>query len=416
MISFWRIFSLEFTALVRSKTLALLAVAGTAWMFALPYLIRGDGTVDGARELYVHYSLGGVFALVVVAMIATGTGAIAGERTAKRLQLTLVRPVSRFSVAMGRILAEVTCGALVLALAALILAFKTDLSRPCNHVLYPVMPSPAEEAKVMYGTFMADPDTPVAIKRAKKSTVLRILAQRAVDHYQTIATNATTTWKFREVGDGRKLAVRMRFTNQLEMRQDVLGEFRLGDGRVTVSNITQAVIMLPLVGSVGSATELAFDNRGKNTLMLRPRKDLNLLVEADGFGFNLVRAYVAMVSILAMIAAICILLSTGLGRSVAIFVAFVTLAVSEMSPSVIDQYPDELESNPIDRIGLCITRFSAEITRPISELSPMSALATDECVELKQVARFVAVNLVTVPVLAALLAAFLMPRKESDMV
>ena len=41
-------------------------------------------------------------------------------------------------------------GAFVLALACAALAFRTDLSAPCSHVLKPVMPSPQEEARAMY--------------------------------------------------------------------------------------------------------------------------------------------------------------------------------------------------------------------------------------------------------------------------
>ena len=70
MNSFWRIFSLEFTAAVRSKSLVLLLVASVAWMFAAPFMFVGDGTAEGVRALAVHYSLGGVAALLSVSLLA----------------------------------------------------------------------------------------------------------------------------------------------------------------------------------------------------------------------------------------------------------------------------------------------------------------------------------------------------------
>ena len=146
--------------------------------------------------------------------------------------------------------------------------------------------------------------------------------------------------------------------------------------------------------------------------MLRPRKDINLLVSADAFGRNLCRAYVALLAILAFIVSVGTFLSAGLGRPVALFVAFVTLIVSEMSPSVVEQYPDELETKTVDRIGLYITRFAAEVTRPVSAAAPLEALAQDECVEPATVVRLAAADFLLVPIFLSLLAALILPRKQ----
>ena len=421
MISFWRIFWLEFTGFVRSKSLALLVAASVLWMFGLPLVLRGDGTADGARELYVHFSLGGVFALLVVALLASATGSLAREREAKRLQLTLVRPVRYTLIVLGKILAHVACGAIVLAIACAILAFKTDLTRPCNHVLSPILPTPREEAKAMYESYMKDPETPEQVKRTKKAIVLRLLENRAVDRYEAIPTNACASWRFERFdGFEKNLMVRMRFTNQYEMRQDVRGKFTLGDYRGVVSNITQAVLTIPLTSHTSQTSQtfqtsqgsLSFVNEGKTALMLRPRKDINLLVSADVFGRNLCRAYVELLAILAFIVSVGTFLSAGLGRPVAMFVAFVTLIVSEMSPSVVEQYPDELETKTVDRIGLYITRFAAEVTRPVSAAAPLEALAQDECVEPATVVRLAAADFLLVPIFLSLLAALILPRKQ----
>ena len=425
MISFWRIFWLEFTGFVRSKALALLVAASVVWMLGLPFVMKGDGTADGARELYVHYSLGGVFTLLVVALLASATGSLAREREAKRLQLTLVRPVRYTVVVLGKIFAHVAVGALVLALACGVLAFKTDLKRPCNHVLSPILPTPREEAKQMYESYMKDPNTPEQVKKTKKEIVLRLLENRAVDRYEAIETNATMTWKFgglesleslESLGGLGGLAVRMRFTNQYEMRQDVRGTFTFGGYQGVVSNITQAVLTVPLTGRTldgrPETGELVFENQGTSALMLRPRKDINLLVPADAFGWNLLRAYVVLVAILAFVVSLGTFLSAGLGRPVALFVAFVTLIVSEMSPSVVQQYPDELETNLVDRIGLHITRFAAEVTRPVSSAAPLEALAKDECVEPETALRLAAADFLLLPLLLSLLSAFILPRKQ----
>ena len=424
MNSFWRIFSLEFTAAVRSKSLALLLVASVAWMFAAPYMFVGDGTAEGVRALAVHYSLGGVAALLSVSLLASATGAIARERAAKRLQLTLVRPVRYTVVALAKIAALVAVGALVLAVAVAIEACRSDLSRDCRHVLSPAMPTPREEAATMYEAFMKDPATPIQVRRAKKSVVLRLLAQRSLDRYDTVATNDTIRWTFKlkDALPGDGLSVRLRFTNAYDLRDDVRGELtlRAGDSVWTgsVSNITQAVVEIPLNSlasqsqdSPVAAAELSFRNLGRSPLMLRPRKDIELLTPADGFGWNLLRAYIELVAMISLLVSFGVFLGAGLGRPVALFTAIVALAVSEMSPSVIEQYPDELETDRLDALGLYMTRAAAEATHPISSLEPLARLSEDACVERREVVRTSFASFLFAPLLLSMLAALAIPRK-----
>ena len=409
MRAFLEIVRLELTALVRSKSVAFLLVASVVWMLAFPHLVRGDGTAAGAHELDVHFSLGGVFVLLVVSLLASATGSLARERAEKRLQLTLVRPVGRFALVAGKILAHVAVGAFVLAASFGVLACRVDLGRPCSHVLAPILPSVRESAEKMYKVYMSSTNTPERVRVAPKAAVMRILENKEIDRYETLRTNAVARWRFAAPGD----AVRIRFTNSFEMRQDVCGVLRSGAAELAVSNQTQAVLTFPFKGA---DAELSFENRGRNALMLRPRRDVNVLVKADALAWNMTRAFAALVSILALVVSVGVLLGAGLGRPVAIFVAFVTLLVSEMSPSVVEQYPDELDAKLGDRIGLAITRTAAAVTRPISAASPLEALAKDECVEPDRVASLVLANLVVLPLALSILAALVLPRKQDDLV
>ena len=157
-----------------------------------------------------------------------------------------------------------------------------------------------------------------------------------------------------------------------------------------------------------------FENLGSSALMLRPRRDINILAPADSFKWNLLRAYLEMVAVLSLIVSFGVLLSAGLGRPVALFVAIVALIVGEMSPSVVEQYPDELETNVVDGIGLAITRFAASVTKPVSSLAPLGALSRDECIEPREVAHLVISNIVLAPLLLSLLASLAMSRKRED--
>jgi len=431
MNSLWRIFWLELTSLVRSWTVLMLLAASLAWMFAMPRLVTGDGTVEGFRELFVSYGLGGVFTLLVIAILASATGSIASEREAKRLQLTEVRPVSAFAIAWGKMLALAAAAAFVLAFPCAVLVCSSEYAGiKCSHVFRPQLESPEEEAAKVYDAFMADPDTSPVIKRARKSTILRILAQRAKDHYQTVHTNSVASWTFPGFAEWAKAnpsvepSMRLRFATDFSQHSDVRGLVSASGFLGTVSNVTQTAVVIPMrrealaSGGTGAATAKAaadvvsFANMGGNAVMLRPRQDVELLIPADAFAWNVLRSYVVMVAVLMLVAAIGVFLGAGLSRPVALFVAFVLLIVSEMSPSVIDQYPDQLESDAVDRIGLAMTRAVGRMSKPVSELSPISPLADNDCVEARDAAWAFAVDFCALPVAFSLLSAFLLRRKQ----
>ena len=420
MISLWRIFWLEAVSLVRSWTALMLLVASLGWMFAANFVLVTDATDAGKREMLVLYGLGGVFALLVVAVLAAATGAIATERESKRLQLTQVRPVSPFAIAWGKFLALAAVAAAILALPCATLLVSSEFSdRRCSHVYRPLLESPKEEALKMYDVYMADPETPPMVKKAKKPVVLRILEQRAKDHYQTVQTNETASWTFPGLYDWSngnpfvEPAARLRLSNTYSMRDDVYGTILANGFFGIVSNITQTAVTVPLrlCRLEWNHDVLSFRNMGDKPVMLRPRQDVELLVPADSFAWNLLRSYVVMVSILALVAAFGVFLGAGLSRPVALFVAFVMLIVVEMGPSVIEQYPDSLETNAVDRFGLSIVRAVGTCAKPPSALSPLSKLAADDCVEPKDALGTFAADFVLAPLVLSLLAAFVMRRK-----
>ena len=420
MISLWRIFWLEAVSLVRSWTALMLLVASLGWMFAANFVLVTDATDEGKREMLVLYGLGGVFALLVVAVLAAATGAIATERESKRLQLTQVRPVSPFAIAWGKFLALAAVAAAILALPCATLLVSSEFSdRRCSHVYRPLLESPKEEALKMYDVYMADPETPPMVKKAKKPVVLRILEQRAKDHYQTVQTNETASWTFPGLYDWSngnpfvEPAARLRLSNTYSMRDDVYGTILANGFFGIVSNITQTAVTVPLrlCQLEWNHDVLSFRNMGDKPVMLRPRQDVELLVPADSFAWNLLRSYVVMASILALVAAFGVFLGAGLSRPVALFVAFVMLIVVEMGPSVIEQYPDSLETNAVDRFGLSIVRAVGTCAKPPSALSPLSKLAADDSVEPKDALGTFAADFVLAPLVLSLLAAFVMRRK-----
>lgn len=270
----------------------------------------------------------------------------------------------------------------------------------------------------MYKSYMDDPSTAPEIKRAKKSLVLRILTQRAIDHFQTIDAGGTAQWSFNipESFQAHDVSAQIRFTNLYDMRSSVFGRFQLDDRSGIVKNITQSILSVPLKSENLEKTQLcgnktlSFENEGNRAVMLRPRKDVRLLIPADTLGMNLVRSVVELTSILGFVIALSVFLGAALSRPVATFVAIVLLVITEMSPSVIEQYPDELETKMVDRVGLVLTRGAEKATRPLSSLNPLEALSRNECVEWQDAFEAAIVNLILAQLLFSLLSSFVLPR------
>ena len=163
---------------------------------------------------------------------------------------------------------------------------------------------------------------------------------------------------------------------------------------------------------MSSATlDLVFKNSGREIIMLRPRRDLELLTPADAFCCNLARATVQMLSTIALLAAFGMFLSAAVSRPVALFTAIVAVIVTMMAPSVVTQFPDEMNTKFTERFGLAISRAICTITSTVSESQPISDLATDTCIEWLALARSVAVNVVAIPAALLAAAAFIVRRK-----
>ncbi len=411
MSSFWRIFSLEWRSLARGKTLTIVTALSLGWVALARVFVRGDGTAEGAREMLLRFSLSGAATIVAVSMLVAAAGGLAKERDAKVLQLSLVRPVWPWTLALGRIMAISAAAAAMMFLAmALHLAVNGTLESGCFHVFRPILPSPEEEARTIYEFYMNDPNTPAAVKKASKDVVLRLLAQRAKDNYLTIPAGDVATLKFapQDREDG---AVRLRFTNLYDQRRKVDGELAFGEAKSAIGNITQAVNVFPLEGRL-SGEELTISNNSKDSIMLRPRRDIVLLTPADGFVANFLRSYLQLCALMTLMISFGVALSSFLGRPVAIFTVIVALIVSEMSPSVIEQYPDELETDKIDKIGLVFTRFAAKAAHPVSAMNPIGALAENEAVEWAELLRNLIAAVILAPALLSLIPALALPRKQ----
>jgi hypothetical protein len=156
---------------------------------------------------------------------------------------------------------------------------------------------------------------------------------------------------------------------------------------------------------------LSFTNTGRNDVMLRPRRDVELLVPGDSFMANSIRASLEVLALSGLLAAFGLFLSAALSRPVALFTAAVLLAATMMAPDAVSQFPDEFNATVGEKVGLAISRAVMTFTSAISDVTPVSDLASSKAIDVAGLSTAMAFDLVLIPSLLLALAAFLLRRK-----
>ena len=408
---------------------ALLALTALAHLF-LPAVVRSDGTDSGGSELFLRVVPGSVYMVLCVALLACACGLVARARESHRLALTVVRPVSAGAVVLGPLMALV-------AVAAVVLAFNAGLTcarggwPDSRHVYVPDLEPPEVAARQMLQEILASTNTSEEVRSTPQHRLLSILIGREADRYEVIRPGGTLELPFpaEAAGTSDGVVVRIHFSTRFNLRTSLSGEMSFGKWSAAVTNNTQSFLEIPLAvaqerdppGAVATSCDppvvetpkLVFRNTGRSEVMLRPRRDVEVLTPADSFGMNMLRASCEMLCVIAFLCAFGLFLSSALSRPVAIFTALVALTVTEMAPAVLSQCPETLDLPFTDRIGLWLSRGVVFATSAVAKTEPISDLATGTYVKWADVGRAFLVDALAAPLALLSLAAFIVRRRAS---
>ncbi len=415
MRAFLQIVKLELISAVRSKMMVLFAVSSAAWMIFGRNFIKGDEA--DVYQLSVRYLLGIVFSVVMLSLGSAAAGALATDRAAKRLQLTMIRPVPHSVIAMARSVAITLVGAAVLAFALILLWAFEGRGRMCDKIYSPVLEDPLKAAEAEFEEMYASNEMlrQAVDEVGDKTSFIKYLESRKRDQYADIAPGATASWEFDGVPeDADNFSVRVRLLHRIGLPGVAVGRFSFRGLSGEVDGNLKTRFSVPLDSASGDAdggNVLSFTNTSKSSLTLQPRNDLNLLQRADSFAFNAFRAWLVMTFVLMIVVSVGVFLGACLGRGVAIFAAISLLIAMVVSPSTVEDYPDPTRMNAVSRWSLRISEFSADITSPVSKFSPVSSLAADEYIGWGEVGESAAMGGLYL-VLFSLLSGFAMSRKQ----
>jgi hypothetical protein len=296
-----------------------------------------------------------------------------------------------------------------------VMQLKSGYSPPdCRvHVSPDLPPAEVSAAKAMEA-FLKSDTTPDAVKKSPRAAILALLTAKENERYEVVRPGQTIRWPFAGVPSGN-LAVKTRFSTMYSMKAPLNGLFRFKGCMGAVSNNTQAVLEVPLaVDATADANVddmLSFTNTGRNDVMLRPRRDVELLVPGDSFMANSIRASLEVLALSGLLAAFGLFLSAALSRPVALFTAAVLLAATMMAPDAVSQFPDEFNATVGEKVGLAISRAVMTFTSAISDVTPVSDLASSKAIDAAGLSNAMFFDLVLIPSLLLALAAFLLRRK-----
>lgn len=424
---------LAFRETVRSRLVAstALVVAG-----AIAVVRRATGGTDGAAfHNFTFYSLAAVEAILCVAALVAAAAAISGETRAKTLQLARVKPVPMFQLLMGRWIG--LCASLALILAVAMAAVRIVAPQPvperCSARIRPVLPSVREVAEETVAMAIRGGETNQTELSAIRRDALAKLP------FATVAFSPGEALNFRFVlprplDASRPMMLEVAFASDSYSSKPLSvvcairrAEVANSDVEVAITNITARQLVIPVdTARLGGATELALTMRhggaeGQMPVMLQPRQSLAILVPEHATSVNFIRAFLVLMPLLAMLAALGLALGSLFSLPVASFCA-VGLALSVLSAgySVSDpdilEFEDAMPPTAIQRVtrkmSVIVVRSIDFVARTATEPEPATMLADGIAVEGEEAVRSLAWNGFALPLAMLAVAAFVLERKE----
>ncbi|MBQ7188995.1 MAG: hypothetical protein IJR99_06215 [Kiritimatiellae bacterium] len=434
--------ALAFRAALRTRTVLALLVLLALVVLALPHVIRGDGTPEGALQIRLVYTLTLSFGILCLVTLWAACSLFSAEIDSARIELTVVKPVTPAQLWYGKWLALVALDALMILLVyggvyaqlrwTIHRGNWSEAQRPASRfVTHPQLPSVQEEARQVYQQWAAEKKLP---PKLSKADVLRELANKAPDRYSIISPGERVSWRFaprRAVRAGDPVQVRMRLDTEFSTSEAVSGRYLLSctdEGGHTVEtawrDFTQKAIEFTVDSrQLTAATnaplrnfELVFEHTGdekvSSAIMTRFRKDVCLLTPGGSFEANLARSALIELGVLAALAALGLTLSACLSLPVAAFTGTLLLLLFVVSDSINTVTIAEERKNIGNRIGYWVSEYVNRAVAFTSQTDPIGALADGERIGDADLFRTMVGNYLVLPALFCFGGAWILRRRE----
>lgn len=338
--------------------LGLLAVV----VLLLPASIRGDGSAEGGARVLLLYTIGLGVAILGAATLWVSASAVSCDVASGRIQLTLVKPISRLAIWLGTWLGVVLLNVLLLsvvlgavwaqlALRAQRHGGEGDSRGPAaRETLQPEVDARAA-ARAWYDRLAAHGQLPEGHQR---EAFLATLRERMDGLYVSIDPGAARTWRFDlrgvEAAGRMPPLLQFHFVTPDQGRQEVRGTLtvaarRAVDGldgtapylwRGRLEGTANRALSWSLPAALPAdarvlAVTFEQDAAGERALTIQQTRGVLLRVVRGSFAGNLLRAGLMLLAGLASVAALGVTLGCMASLPVAVFLAAALLTIVGIS-------------------------------------------------------------------------------------
>ena len=435
---------LTFRESVRTKLVAALAAVVALAVVGLPMLLKGDGTPVGIARMTLLYPLGAAFAFLAVAAPWAAAASLAADVKGRTLQLVRVKPVRMWQLWLGKWLGLLFLNSLLLAgaFAALHIRLLTtgarasDEIRIAKQLVQPVLPPLERQIAEMEANVAAASKNGLSPRERRD---LRASLRRKLP-YANASLRSGDEWKWvfkpsRLPAKGETIWLRLGLhSDALAQKQPIARLFLCADKAPSnqtapcdISDFTareqEIVLAAPATGD-SQQLNLIIKNIGDEDaphLLVQPRQGLFLLLRAGSLEANMARAYLVILSLLALLLALGLTAGAFFSLPVAIF-ATTCLIVSVLTSAYVMSDPDILDPETLARQPL-LPRVeyytSAAVTKTLATASataltpaPLSHLSSSEWISPEEILHALVGNALALPAILALFSSLHLARKE----
>ncbi len=347
---------------VRSHLVSLLLVLVPVVVVAIPRMLEGDGTLTGAAQIVLRYSLAAVSFLLSTATVWASCLALAGEMEGQQIHLLAVKPVRSWEIWLGK-----WCGLFALNLVLLILtgvmmwlqlqwlirrpgitdAERQDVQEEILTARASILPVPDVTPEdvdreirrlIAAGDLAADiPHEAACAYAGRLLRVRRATVQPGHSRRWLVELPQPVLPRGRE-GTDAAFSVRFELALYAGDRQPVTGTFSVGEPgqppffRASIRRHLRGTYRfgVPIPRGVGEIRrlEIVFTNAERplsHTAIFRPNRNLEVRVRQGSFEGNLLRALVVLLAYQGVLAALGLTAGTFLSFPVATFAVVGTI-------------------------------------------------------------------------------------------
>lgn len=442
---------------IRSRFVVCLVALLLLTIVGLPMTIEGDGTLSGHVQVLLRYTLGLAAVIIGTAVLWVACGSISQEIESRQIHLTVVKPVRRFQIWLGKWLGLLAvCAALltVSGIAVYALLWWTVASSGANardraelrseilvgrRRIRPRRESVHAEAHAYVERLVQSGRAPA--NQPLESAFLMVREQLLAAK-QSVAPGGSKTWIFNlpaglesSLRAEPGVVARFSFRSTSLTREPLKGTWTIApeNGPQLFSHSVDdlrdgrhAFDVPPAALPPGSLISITFTNtspEGSGTAVFDSEAGIEFLVTEGSFERNLVMALAVVFCHLALLAAIGLTVSSMFSFPVATFVAasmlVVFAATHYFASDPITQggcghhhHGDPLEYGIVDAVGQKILRSLAVVVEPAMELDSLELLADGILVSGAFAGEALVLLLIVYPGLCGLAAGLCLSRRE----